>query len=141
MGKKIVFCIKTELNKTQWYSRHKNNNNSQDFNLSTKVWYSGAVWVDIIHLLLSLEGDMKICPTQKIHVARGTNLHVSRLTGQLIFIIPKGEARRYTAQSVVPWDTTGNHDVWRETRRFVFPPGDFSRPIIFLYSSCQLYEV
>ena len=26
---------------------------------------------DIIHLLPSLEGDMKICPTQKIHVARG----------------------------------------------------------------------
>ena len=50
-------------------------------------------------------------------------------------------ARRYTAQCVVPWDTTGKHDVWRETRRFVLPPRDFSRPIIFLYSSYQLYEV
>ena len=44
-------------------------------------------------------------------------------------------------RSVVPWDTTGKHDVWRETRRFVLPPRDFSRPIIFLYSSYQLYEV
>ena len=44
-----------------------------------------------IHLLPSPEGDMKICSTQIIHVAEGdmnflgwTNLHVSRLTGQLI---------------------------------------------------------
>ena len=44
-------------------------------------------------------------------------------------------------RSAVPWDTTGRHDVWRETRRFVLTPRDFSRPIIFLYSSCQLYEV
>ena len=45
---------------------------------------------DFIHLLPSLEGDTKICPTQKIHVARGhgfsgwDKLRVSRLTGQLI---------------------------------------------------------
>ena len=43
-------------------------------------------------------------------------------------------------RSAVPWDTTGRHDVWRETRRFVFPP-DCSTPIIFLYSSYQFYEV
>ena len=43
--------------------------------------------------------------------------------------------------SKVPWDTTGRHDVWRETRRFVLPPRDCSRPIIFLYSSYQFYEV
>ena len=35
--------------------------------------------LDTIHLLPSLEGDTKICPTQKIHVAR-----VSLQTGQLI---------------------------------------------------------
>ena len=55
--------------------------------------------------------------------------------------IPKAEARRYTAQSDVPRDTTGKHDVLRETRRFVFPPCDFSRPIIFLHSSYQSYAV
>ena len=30
-----------------------------------------TVGVNNIHLLPSLEGDTKICPTQKIHVARG----------------------------------------------------------------------
>ena len=42
---------------------------------------------------------------------------------------------------VVPWDTTGRHDVRRETRRFFFPPRDCSRQMIFLYSSYQFYEV
>ena len=44
-------------------------------------------------------------------------------------------------RSAVPWDTTGRHDVWRETRRCVFPPRDCSRPIIFPYSSYHVYEV
>ena len=30
-----------------------------------------------IHLLPSLEGDMKICPTQKIHVARVGQIFMS----------------------------------------------------------------
>ena len=46
-----------------------------------------------------------------------------------------------SCRSAVPWDTTGRHDVWRETRQFVFPPRDCSRPIIFLYLSYQFYEV
>ena len=68
-----------------------------------------------------------------------TNLHVSRLTGQFncLLYIPKAEVRPYTSQSVV----TGRHDVWSESRRFVFPPCDVSRPIILLYSSYQLYKV
>ena len=43
--------------------------------------------------------------------------------------------------SAVSWDMTGRHNVWRETGRFVFTPRDCSRPIIFLDSSYQFYEV
>ena len=110
---------------------------------------SSAPLLDTIHLLSSLERDMKICPTKKIHVTPGRHVYVRwdqivmspDLPNNLLFIIPKAEARRYTAQNVEPGDTTGRHDVWRETRRFIFPPRDFSRAIIFLYSSYQLYEV
>ena len=44
-------------------------------------------------------------------------------------------------RSAVPWDATGRHGVWMETRRFVFPPRDCSRPLVFLYSSYQFHEV
>ena len=93
-----------------------------------------------------------------------TNLHVSGLTGQLIVYYT--ESWRSTSNQrnmhwikvlhrakpvlwhhgssrhrAVPWDMTGRYNVWRETQRFVFPPRDFSWPIIFLSSSYQLYKV
>ena len=37
-------------------------------------WLSGTQDIDNIHLLPSLEGNMKICSTQKIHFARGQSL-------------------------------------------------------------------
>ena len=44
-------------------------------------------------------------------------------------------------RSAVPWDTTGRDNVWRETQQFVFSPRDCARPILFLHSSYQFYEV
>ena len=63
---------------------------------------------DKIHLYILLDGDMMICPTQKIHVARGrhefSGLKTSSClpTHNKLFIIPKVEARRHTAQNAVP---------------------------------------
>ena len=76
---------------------------------------------------MSPEGDMNFLG--------GTKLRVSRLTGQLIVYYTEScSTTLYSAERCAV-----RHD--RETRRFVLPPRDFSRPITFLYSSYQLYEV
>ena len=76
-------------------------------------------------------------PEGDINFLGGTNLHVSRLTRQLtVYYTESWSTTLYSAERCAV-----KHDVWRETRRFVFPPRDFSRPIIFLKSSYQLYEV
>ena len=67
----------------------------------------------------SLEGDMKILPIQKIHVAREKIFWVEQifmspdLLGNLkLLIIPKAEAQGYTEQIIVPWDmmSGGRHE-------------------------------
>ena len=115
-------------------------------------------------------------PSGDMHFLGWTNLHVSRLTGQLVLYytdswsstyyrgnmhwievlqifafhsmwVRRGAQNLYydfkalaaAAQCRETWQ--GRHGVWRETRRFVFPPRDFSTPIIFLYSSYQVHEV
>ena len=101
---------------------------------------------DTMHLLPSLEGDMKICSTYYqgnmhcIEVLHTLAFHSKgvRLGVQIKPVLWRHNPCRCSA---VPWDMTGRHDVWRETQRFVLPPRDFSRQIIFLYLSYYFYEV
>ena len=109
--------------------------------LHTKSWI--AQMFMIIHLSSSLEGDMKICSTQTIHVTLGRH----KFSGlNKSSTLPINWANVYYTKS---WSTkfygaklwTLRHDVWRETWRFVSRTRDFSGPIIFLYLSYQLCEV
>ena len=66
---------------------------------------------DIIHLLPSLEGDMKICSTQKIHVTRGRSprdtyrisnefsFHTMYYETSCVFYIPEPLARGYNTHN------------------------------------------
>ena len=105
---------------------------SQTIYIYCPVWRETRRFVPLWKFM-SPEGDMNFLG--------GTNLRVSRLTGQLIVYYT--ESCSTTLYSTERCAVSHDRETRRleGTRRFVLPTRDFSRLIIFLNSSYQLYEV
>ena len=71
------------------------------------------------------------------------DIWLGQISSFLSFMLSEWDLARktctVTSQPYLPQRSATRHDVFRETWRFISPISDFSRPIIFGYSSYQLY--